>query len=113
MTAPGDASDEDPDDDDQYDLILFVSGASEISARAIADARLLCELHLKGRYRLAVVDLHDDPAAVLSAHVFAAPTLVRNRPLPVRRAIGNLSNAGRVLAALDLPLAGGAPTAAE
>ena len=48
-----------------YELTLFVSGASDLSARAIANARRLCDVHLRGRYHLSVVDVHEDPAAVL------------------------------------------------
>jgi circadian clock protein KaiB len=88
-----------------YELTLFVSGASEHSTRAIADARQLCDAHLPGAYRLAIVDLQTDPAAAVRSRVFAAPTLVKNLPLPVRKLVGDLSNTAKVLLALDLPLA--------
>ena len=85
------------------ELTLFVSGASENSARAIASAQELCEVRLDGRYRLAVIDVHEDPAAVLSHGVQAAPTLVRTRPLPMRRFIGDLTDADAVLLTLEIP----------
>jgi hypothetical protein len=44
------------------ELTLFVSGASDLSARAIADARELFDHHLGRRYHLAVVDVHQDLA---------------------------------------------------
>jgi len=97
----------------RYDLTLFVSGASELSARAVASAKLLCDNHLSGRYQLAVVDVHGDPSAVLRSLVLATPTLVRNRPLPVRKLVGDLSDAGRVLLALELPSANAAATARD
>ena len=87
----------------RYDLTLFVSGASALSARAVANARRLCETHLDGRHDLAVVDVNDDPATAARTGVVVAPTLVRNRPLPVRRLVGDLSATDKVLAALDLP----------
>jgi circadian clock protein KaiB len=87
-----------------YQLTLYVSGASDLSARAIANARKLCDLHLAGRYQLSVVDLYDNPAAGVEASVLAAPTLVRNRPLPTRMIVGDLSHTARVLQALLLPL---------
>lgn len=92
----------------KYELTLFVSGASGLSARAIANAKQFCELYLKGRYELSVVDLREDPGAVLSSRVLAAPTLVRSRPLPVRLLVGDLSDTTRVLRALELPAAEGA-----
>jgi circadian clock protein KaiB len=85
-----------------YQLALYVSGASDLSARAIANARQLCDFHLAGRYHLAIVDVHEDPP-VASSRVFATPTLVRERPLPVRTIVGDLSHTEKVLLALDLP----------
>jgi circadian clock protein KaiB len=85
-----------------YELTLFVSGASELSAHAIAEATQLCDRHLAGRYCLAVVDVHEEPAAMLASGVSAAPTLIRNLPLPVRRLAGDLSHTDKVLEALDL-----------
>ena len=94
-----------------YELTLFVSGASEFAARAIANARQLCDLYLGGRYHLAVVDVHEDPTVLLSSGVLATPTLVKSRPAPVRRVVGDLSHTDRVLRALDLPAATDAPRA--
>jgi circadian clock protein KaiB len=94
-----------------YELTLFVSGASDLSAHAIADARELCDVHLDGRYHLSVVDVHDDPAAVLTHHVLVAPTVVKHRPLPVRRYVGDLSDTDKVLLALELTAAKTAATA--
>jgi circadian clock protein KaiB len=87
-----------------YELTLFVSGASELSARAITNATRLCDVHLHGRHRLSVLDVHDDANGTLHRRVFALPTLVRDRPLPVRRITGDLSDTDKVLRALDLPL---------
>ena len=97
-------------DESDYELTLFVSGASDLAARAIANARKLCDVHLHGRCHLSVVDVHEDPAAVLSSRLLATPTLVRNMPLPVRRVVGDLSDTDKVLRALDLPLARPTPT---
>jgi circadian clock protein KaiB len=87
----------------RYELTLFVNGASDLSARAIANARRLCESHLAGRYDLHVVDVRDDPAALVSNRLLAAPTLVKSRPLPVRKIVGDLSRTDKVLSALGLP----------
>jgi circadian clock protein KaiB len=102
MTAPGDAP--------PYDLTLFVSGASALSAEAIAHARKLCDNHLNGRNHLAVIDIHEDPTAAAGSEVMAVPTLVRNQPLPVRRLVGDLSDTAKVLLALELPGAVHPPT---
>jgi circadian clock protein KaiB len=95
-----------PDRVDRFELTLFVGGASDLSAHAIADARRLCDVHLKGRYRLTVVDVQESHADVLVGRVLAAPSLVKEWPLPVRRVIGDLSHTDQVLLALEIPAAG-------
>jgi len=90
-------------DDTWYELTLFISGASVLSARAIADATRLCDGYLDGRHELSVVDVYEDPTAVLRDGVLATPTLVRNRPLPMRKVVGDLSETDRVLVALGIP----------
>ena len=87
----------------QYELTLFVSGASTLAARAIANARRLCELHCKGRYRLLVVDIHEDPSSLMTSNLLATPTLIKTSPAPERRVVGDLSRGARVVEALDLP----------
>jgi circadian clock protein KaiB len=84
----------------QYNLTLFVSGASDLSARAIYDARRLCDVHLRAASQLTVLDVHDAPEAALRGGIHVVPTLVRNLPLPVRRVVGDLSQTQRVLSAL-------------
>ena len=85
-----------------YDLALIVSGASDLSARAIGNARRFCEGHLGTNFNLTIVDLNEEPASVISGQVLAAPTLVVLRPLPVRKFVGDLSRTERVLDALGL-----------
>lgn len=85
-----------------FRLRLFVAGATEHSARAIANIKEVCEAYLKGRYELEVVDLYQQPAMAREEQIIAAPTLLKKLPLPVRRLIGDLSTTERVLVALDL-----------
>ncbi|MGZ5372303.1 MAG: circadian clock KaiB family protein [Aeromicrobium sp.] len=99
-------------DETRYELTLFVSGASDLAARAIANARRLCDVHLRGRCDLSVVDVHDDPTAAVTSRLLATPTLVKNLPLPVRRVVGDLSHTDKVLRALDLPAAREKPATA-
>jgi circadian clock protein KaiB len=86
----------------KYELTLFVTGASALSARAIADVRSLCDTYLPGRYHLEVVDVHRNPGLVTSRGVLASPTLIKDLPLPKRVLVGDLSNTKRVLLALDI-----------
>jgi circadian clock protein KaiB len=85
-----------------YVLTLFVTGASDMSARAISNVRSMCDEHLAGRYQLEVVDVHRDPSLMSAHDVVAAPTLIKESPLPKRMLVGDLSDTARVLAALDI-----------
>jgi circadian clock protein KaiB len=72
------------------------------SARAIGNARKICDEHLKGRYDLQVIDLYQQPALAKGEQIIAVPTLIRKLPPPLRRIIGDLSDRERVLTGLDL-----------
>jgi circadian clock protein KaiB len=72
------------------------------SARAIENVRAICEEHLQGRYELEVVDLYQQPALARSEQILAAPTLIKELPLPLRRLLGDMSDRERVLVGLDL-----------
>jgi len=81
---------------------LYVTGITRQSARAIATVKTLCENHIKGRYELEVVDIYQQPERAAKAQIIAAPTLVKELPPPLRRLVGDLSDPGQVLIALNL-----------
>ena len=85
-----------------HDFTLYVNGASELSSRAIINARRMCDTYLTGRYALSVVDLNEPTAAAASGRVVAAPTLIKNQPLPPRKLFGDLSDMNHVLEALEI-----------
>lgn len=87
---------------EQYVLRLYVSGATPRSAEAIANLRDICETHLKGRFDLQVIDIYQQPELVRDQQIIAAPTLIKQLPLPLRRLVGDLSKEERVLVGLDL-----------
>lgn len=95
--------------DAHYSLVLFVTGASDLSMRAIRNVRTLCETHLAGRYELQVVDVNRDASLMSAYDIVAAPTLIRVLPLPSRTLVGDLSNTARVLSALDIQAEPDAP----
>lgn len=87
---------------DQHVLRLYVSGSTPRSMRAIRNIRSFCTTYLAERHALEVIDIYQNPQAAQAAQVVAVPLLVRLSPLPPRRVIGDLSDLGRLLAALDL-----------
>ena len=86
-------------------LRLYISGPTPRSAQAIVNVRELCEANLSGRYDLTVVDLSQSPALASRHQIIAAPTLVRELPLPERKFIGDMSNSARILRGLDVAAA--------
>jgi circadian clock protein KaiB len=85
-----------------YVLRLYITGTTAKSMRAVENVRWLCEEHLAGDYDLAVVDVYQQPELAAREQLFAAPTLVKELPLPLRRLVGDMSNHERVLAGLDV-----------
>jgi circadian clock protein KaiB len=85
-----------------YDLVLFISGASDRSRLALANVKAIANQHLNGRYRLSVVDLYQQPERAREHEIIAVPTLVKRLPQPLRRLIGDLSDEDRVMVGLDI-----------
>ncbi len=86
----------------RYVLRLYVTGLTPRSLAAIETTKRTCEEHLSGRYDLEVIDLTKHPTLAEGEQIIAAPTLVKELPLPLRRLVGNLSDSERVLFGLDL-----------
>ena len=89
-------------DRDQYVLRLYVTGMTPRSTEAISLLKRICDELLGGRYDLDVVDLFENPSRAKDDLVIAAPTLIKELPLPPRRMVGNLSDRARVLHGLGL-----------
>lgn len=84
-------------------LRLYVAGATARSRQAILRARQMCETEFDGNCELEVIDIYQQPILARERQIFATPTLVKERPRPVRRLIGDLTNTTRILVGLDLP----------
>jgi circadian clock protein KaiB len=85
-----------------WELRLYVAGMTPTSVRAFENLKQLCEEHLQGVYSIQVIDLLERPTLARGDQIIAVPTLVRRLPTPVKKIIGDLSNAERVLVGLDL-----------
>ena len=85
-----------------WQLRLYVMDQTAKSVTAFANLKKFCDTHLKGRYRITVIDLLKQPQLARGDQILAIPTVVRKLPKPVRTIIGDLSNAERVLVGLDL-----------
>ena len=88
---------------EKYSLRLYVTGTTPKSICAITNVKKICETHLKGRYKLQVVDIYQQPALAKDEQIIAAPTLIKSLPLPLRKFIGDMTRSDRILIGLDLP----------
>lgn len=87
---------------ERHVLRLYVTGMTPRSIRAIENLRAICEEHLHGRYDLEVIDIYQQPTLAKGDQIIAAPTLIKQLPLPLRKVIGDMSSTERVLLGLDL-----------
>jgi circadian clock protein KaiB len=85
-----------------WELRLYVMDETPKSVTALSNLTRTCETHLKGRYRITVIDLLKQPKLAKGDQILAIPTVVRRLPSPVRTIIGNLSDTAHVLVGLDL-----------
>lgn len=86
----------------EIELRLYVAGQTPRSMAALSNLKKICEEHLRGRYRIEVVDLLVNPTLARGDQILAIPTLIRKLPQPVRRIIGDLSQTEKVLVGLNL-----------
>jgi circadian clock protein KaiB len=101
MTSPPDNASAELIPEPEYVLRLYTSGQTVTSARAIVNIRRFCEEHLVGKYHLEIVDVVQHPEVAATDQIIALPTLVRQKPLPLRRFIGDLSHTERLLARME------------
>ena len=85
-----------------WQLRLYIAGQSPKSLRAMTNLKRLCEEHLHSRHEIELVDLLEHPRLAAGDEIIAIPTLVRLRPEPTRKLIGDLSDSQKVLAGLQL-----------
>lgn len=91
-----------PQHRERYRLRLFTVGTTPRSTLAVQNVHDICEKNLKGRYKLEVIDIYQQPGSATESNIIAAPTLIKEEPLPMRRIVGDLSDRPKVLRALAI-----------
>ena len=81
-------------------LRLYIAGNAPNSLRAIENLKVFCADKLFAGYELEIVDLLKEPRRALADGIVVTPTLLKVSPSPVKRLIGNLSDAASVLRTL-------------
>ena len=90
------------EEDKKWELRLYIAGKTEKSVTALTNLKRYCEEHLKGQYRIEVIDLMLKPQLAEGDQILAVPTLVRKVPEPIRKIIGDLSDQEKVLVGLNI-----------
>ena len=85
-------------------LRLFTSGTTPRSTGRCEICARSAKTDLQGNYDLEVVDIYQEPGRATESDIIAAPTLIKEEPLPTKRMVGDLSDRPKVL--LGLAIAG-------
>ncbi|HVG22247.1 MAG TPA: circadian clock KaiB family protein [Blastocatellia bacterium] len=86
----------------KYLLKLYITGLTPRSERAIANLRRICEEELASQYEMVIIDILERPQLAEDEKILATPMLIKQLPPPLRRNIGDLSDAEKVILGLDL-----------
>lgn len=87
---------------DRWLLRLYVAGMTATAQRALANLERIVHEHVGEGAEIEVVDLLERPQLAEDEKIFAVPTAVRHLPEPVRKVIGDFSDAERTLVGLDI-----------
>jgi circadian clock protein KaiB len=87
---------------DTWELRLYVAGQTPKSLAAMNNLRRVLDEHLQTAYKVEIIDLLANPRLAKEDQIVAIPTLVRKLPNPIRKIIGDLSDAERTLVGLQL-----------
>jgi circadian clock protein KaiB len=78
-------------------LRLYVAGQAPNSLNAIGNVKAICATHFQDAYKIEIIDMLQNPLRALADGIIVTPTLLKLAPPPVRRLIGNLSDASQLL----------------
>jgi circadian clock protein KaiB len=88
----------------QWIFRLYIAGMTPVAEKALANIETIANEYLAGAYEIDVVDLREEPTRADADKIIIVPTLVRLKPLPIRKVIGDLASKAQVLAAFDLDI---------
>ncbi len=82
---------------------LYVIGDSPRSAVAIENLNMICRAQLGDDYSINIIDLGKSKEFWREHQILAVPTVIRRRPVPEFRVVGDLSLVDQVIKGLGLP----------
>jgi circadian clock protein KaiB len=89
---------------DKLQLVLFITGASTNSIRAVNNLNEFCSKYLKENFTLEIIDVYLHPEVAQSEQIIALPTLIKKHPFPERRFVGDLSDTKKLAKGLGIEM---------
>ncbi len=86
----------------KYLLKLYVTGNAPKAEQVIANVRRICDGEFCDQYELKIIDVLRQQQLAEDEKILATPTLIREKPHPARRIIGDLDDKEKVLLGLGL-----------
>jgi|GEM_PF-737393 len=86
----------------RYVLRLYITGNTLASQHAVGNLAVLCREVLHDQCDVEIIDILENPQLAEEEKILATPTLVKCKPAPVRKVVGDLSLRERVLFGLGL-----------
>ncbi|MFW5823027.1 MAG: circadian clock KaiB family protein [Tangfeifania sp.] len=84
-----------------YYFKLFIAGMNSGSFHAIENVREICDTYLSDGYDLEVIDIYQQRQLLKDMNIIAVPTLVRVKPAPEVRIIGDMLNKKEITKILE------------
>lgn len=85
-----------------WEFLIYTAGESPRARRTISNLQTLCKATLAEAYRIDIIDLLEHPELASRDQVVAIPTVVRRKPTPIRKLVGDLSVAERVVMEFEM-----------
>jgi circadian clock protein KaiB len=86
-----------------WELVLYVVAEGPLAETAERNLRRICTERLGTAFDISVIDIRKDPDTAERDDILAVPLVVRKKPLPEQKVVGDLSDGEVVARALNLP----------
>ena len=83
-------------------LKVYVMTRTAVFEKKLKALESVLDERFKHQYDLEVIDVRKHPQLLEDQKIWATPTLVKERPDPIRKIVGDIGNTKEVLVALDL-----------
>lgn len=76
----------------RIELILYTAGQSPVSIEAISNLKKISNHNTSNKFKIRIIDLIKNPDIATIDQIIALPTLIKTKPDPPVKIIGNLAN---------------------